>query len=267
VDAVFEIVGNRVTGRGRFLGTPITDPDVDSDRMAEAFPTLAIGLVLGLDTIGAREYARATGEMSEAIGQDRILSQDQVARLRFRMEAWERAGKPLSLGALGHSAGLIPHSPADVSFALICQVREHLTIIGEVAAIRTAVMTADRVGQAGSLPDEPALRQLEEACAFSGELRTYLLFAPPFCIGNPRLGWKQMTRFIVLTSICPGARDRLAAAAHLIAPILPALRNRSVPPVFRHAARLTRLPLITDCSGDALPRMRNPPIWTADGSA
>jgi hypothetical protein len=34
-----------------------------------------------------------------------------------------------------------------------------------------------------------------------------------------------MTHFIVLTSICPGAPDRLATVAHLIAPMLPALRD------------------------------------------
>ena len=267
VDAAFEITGKLVTGRGKFLGMPITDPDLDSDRMAEAFPTLAIGLVLGLDTIGAREYARATGEMSEAIGQKRILSQDEVARLRMRMEARERAGRPLSPGAVGHSVGLISRSLEDVPFALICQVRDHLAIVGEAAAIRTAVMTADHVGQADSLPDEPALRWLEEACANSGELRTYLLFPPPFCTGNPRLGWTQATHFIVLTSICPGAPDRLGAAAHLIAPILPALRNLTLsaigtagPP---HAARTIRLSPITECSGETRPLMHDPPVLFA----
>lgn len=225
VDAVFGIIGKLGTGRGRFLGTPITDPDVDSGRMAETFPTLTIGLVLGLDTIGAQEYARATGDMSAAIGQNRILNQDEAARLRICLEDRERTGKPLSPGPVGHSAGLISRSLVEVPFRLICQVRDHLTIIGEAAAIRTAVMMAGNAGRANSLPGEPALRQLEEVRASSGAVRAYLLFPPPFCAGNPCPGWKQMTHFIVLTSICPGAPDLLATAAHLIAPMLPALRN------------------------------------------
>ena len=228
VDAVFEITGKLGTGRGRFLGTPITDPNVDSGRMAEPFPTLTIGLVLGLETIGAREYARATGEMSAAIGQNRIFSQDEVTRLRSRLEDRERAGKPLSHGPAGHTAGLISRSLADVPFRLICEVRDHLTIIGEAAAIRTAVMTADREGTTDTLSGEAALRQLDEARASSGAVRAYLLFPPPFCTGNPRPGWKQMTHFIVLTSIYPGAPDLLATAAHLIVPMLPALRDLTV---------------------------------------
>jgi len=225
IDAVFEITGKLSTGRGRFLGTPITDPGVDSGRMAEAFPTLTIGLVLGLDSIGGREYTRATGEMSAAIGQNRILSHDDVARLRTRLDDRERAWEPLSPGPAGHSAGLISGSLADVSFRLICQVRDHLTNIGEAAAIRAAVMTADREGPAASLSGRAVLRQLEEARTSSGAVRVYLLVPPPFCAGNSRPGWKQMTHFIVLTSICPGAPDRLATAAHLIAPMLPALRD------------------------------------------
>ena len=87
------------------------------------------------------------------------------------------------------------------------------------------MITAGREGRSDSLPGEPALRQLEEARASSRAVRAYLLFPPPFCAGNPRPGWKQMTHFTVLTSICPGAPAQLATAAHLIAPMLPALRD------------------------------------------
>jgi len=225
VDAVFEITKKLGTSRDRFLGTPITDPDVDSARAADAFPTLAIGLALGLDTIGAREYARATSEMSAAIGQNRILSDQDITRLRIRLEDRESVGKPLSPGPAGHSAGLISRSLADVPFSLICQVRDHLTIIGEAAAIRTAVTLADRDERAGSMRAEPVIRQLEATRASSRSVRAYLLFPPPFCAGNPRPGWKQMTHFIVLTSTSPGMPDLLARAVQLITPMLPGLRD------------------------------------------
>ena len=72
---------------------------------------------------------------------------------------------------------------------------------------------------------EPVIRQLEATRASSRSVRAYLLFPPPFCAGNPRPGWKQMTHFIVLTSTSPGMPDLLARAVQLITPMLPGLRD------------------------------------------
>ena len=147
VDAVFEITRKLGTGRGRFLGTPITDPaSTPPARPTHSRPWRSGWSWVWTPSAPASTPARPARCLRRSARTESSATRTS-RRLRIRLEDRERAGKPLSPGPAGHSAGLISRSLADVPFSLICQVRDHLTIIGEAAAIRAAVITADREGR------------------------------------------------------------------------------------------------------------------------
>jgi hypothetical protein len=224
IDAIDAITQTLHTGKRRFLGTAVADPEVDTVRAAEAFPTLLTGLMLGLDSIGADEYMRATREFSAAIGQHTILTDQDLAGLGRRLRQAERAGKPLAAGPAGQP--LICCQPIGrVPFELICQVRDQLAVMAEVAAIAAMIIAATGETSASSLQHEPAFRLLEQARACSPAVRAYLLFPPPLCTAEPSHAWKQMTHFIVRSCTHPGVPTVLAGAAQAVAPILAPLRE------------------------------------------
>jgi hypothetical protein len=223
IDAVFDVTQNLRTSKRRFLGTAVADPRVDTVR-AEAFPALVTGLMLGVNSIGADEYMRATREFSAAIGQHAILTDQDLAGLGLRLRQAERAGEALSAGAVGQP--LIACPPiGQVPFERICQVRDQLAIMAEVAAIAAVITAASQETRASSLLHEPAFRQLEQARASSPAVRAYTLFPPPLCTAEPSHAWKQMTHFIVRSCTHPGVPIVLAGAAQAVAPILAPLQE------------------------------------------
>jgi hypothetical protein len=224
IDAVFDVTQNLRTGKRRFLGTAVADPRVDTVRAAEAFPALVTGLMLGVNSIGADEYMRATGEFSAAIGQHAILTDQDLAGLGRRLRQAERAGEALSAGAAGKP--LITCPPiGQVPFDSICQVRDQLAIMAEVAASAAVIIAASQETRASSLLQEPAFVQLEQARASSLAVRAYMLFPPPLSTAEPSHAWKQMTHFIVRSCTHPGVPIVLAGAAQAVAPMLAPLQE------------------------------------------
>jgi len=112
-----------------------------------------------------------------------------------------------------------------VPFDRICQVRDQLAIMAEVAAIDAVIIAAARETPASSLLHESAVRQLEQTRASSPAVQAYLLFPPPLRTAEPSPAWKQMTHFIVRTCTHPGAPIVLAGAAQAVTPILAPLRE------------------------------------------
>jgi hypothetical protein len=224
IDAIDAITRNLRTGKRRFLGMAIADPQVDTVRAAEVFPTLVTGLMLGLDNIRADEYVRATREFSGAIGEHAILTDQDLAGLGRRLRQAERAGQPLAAGSAGQP--LTARPPIEqVPFDRICQVRDQLAIMSEIATIAAMITAATRQTSASSLLHEPAFQLLEQAAASNPAVRAYLLFPPPMCTTKTSHAWKQMTHFIVRTCTHPGAPIVLARTAQAVGPILAPLRE------------------------------------------
>jgi hypothetical protein len=125
-----------------------------------------------------------------------------------------------------------------VPFDRICQVRDQLAIMSEIAAIAAMITAASRETSASSLLHEPAFRLLEQAGASNPAVRAYLLFPPPMCTAKTSHAWKQMTHFIVRTCTHPGAPIVLAGTAQAVGPILAPLwelagRDRASLPEWR----------------------------------
>lgn len=225
VDAVDEYISRLRTGKNRIFQTPVWDPGIDARRAEDALQQLMIGIVRGMDAIGLDEYLHATRELSAALGPRRQLTDDQLVSLEQELRHRQATGQPVFPWPAAHTATACLTAARTTPFGTICQVRDHLTIMAEVAAVNNVLTLLAHISPGAPLLQELVSRRFREICAATPHVRPYLVFPPPICAAQPTRTWQPMTSFIITTCTQPMTPAILAAAVTALHPVLSDLRD------------------------------------------
>lgn len=225
VDAVDEYVSRLRTGKNRIFQTPVWDPGIDTRRAEAALQSLMIGIVHGMDSIDLDEYLRATRELSSALGRRRRLTDDQLVSLEQELRHRQATGQPVFPWPAAHTATARLTAAQATPFGTICQVRDHLTIMAEVAAVNNVLTLLAHTSPSAPLLREPVPQRFREICAATPHVRPYLVFPPPICAAQPTRTWQSMTNFIITMCTHPMTPAILAAAVTALHPVLSDLRD------------------------------------------
>jgi hypothetical protein len=220
IDAVDELTSKLTTSDHQMFGMRLRDSNIDGVAVANTFAPVAIGLVAGLDAIGADLYLDATRALSAALGKGCILTDTQRADLGRALRSAEQAGQGLRQGA---AAGVLAQPIEQVPYATVREVRDNLTVMAEAAAIHAFISVAAEENL--NLTKVPSIRDFEALCLASRPVQAYLRVPPPFCLGLPDRGWKQLTHFLIRTCGLPGAAEYLARAAGSVLPLILDMRD------------------------------------------
>ena len=225
LDAVDDYTSRLRAGKNRILQTPVWDPRIDTRRAEDALQPLMIGIVHGMDSIGLDQYLHATRELSSALGPRRQLTDHQLASLEQDLRQRQATGDAVFPWPAAHTTAARLAAAQTTSFGTICQVRNHLTAMAEVAAVNNVLSLLADVSPSAPLLQEPTPRRFREICTTSPHVRPYLVFPPPICAAQPTRAWQSMTNFVITTCTHPMMLAILATAITALHPVLPHLRE------------------------------------------
>jgi hypothetical protein len=225
LDAVDDYTSRLRADKDRIFRAPAWDPRIDTRRAEDALQPLMIGIVHGMDAIGLDEYLHATRELSAALGSRRQLTDHQLDRLEQKLRHRKAAGQPVFPWPAAHTTAACLTAAQTTPFGTICQVRDHLTIMAEAAAVNNVLTLLANVSPSAPLLQEPIPQRFREICRTSPHVRPYLAFPPPICAAKPTHAWQSMTSFVITTCAHPMTPTILAAAITALHPVLPHLRE------------------------------------------
>jgi len=225
VDAVDEYTSRLRVGKNRIFQTPMWDPGIDTRRAEDALQSLMIGIVHGMDAIGLDEYLHATRELSFALGLRRQLTDHQLVKLERQLRHRQVTGEPVFPWPAAHTTAARLTAAQTAPFGTIRQVRDHLTIMAEVAAVNNVLRLLTHTNPDAPLLQEPVPQRFREICAAVPRARPYLVFPPPICAAQPTRAWQSMTSFIITTCTQSMTPAILAAVVTAFHPVLPDLRD------------------------------------------